>query len=111
MQCRSHTAQLGRSYDEFRASGCEVLIILGDRMERARAYASMLHLPFPVLSDPERSIYHLYGLGMSLFIIQQTASVVVDREGVIRYHRQTSNATQWLSETRRLLEFVHTLPR
>jgi peroxiredoxin len=106
MQCRSHAAQLGRNQDEFRSAGYEILVILGDKMERARSYVSLMHLPFPVLSDPDRKIYHEYGLGKSLLVIQHTASLVVDRNGIIRYLHQATNPIEWLKETPRLLQFV-----
>jgi peroxiredoxin len=108
MQCRSHAAQLGRSYPEFQTAGYEVLAILGDSPERAGNYASTLHLPYPVLSDPQRVVYHEYGLDKSLIVIQRTASVAVDRTGTIRYLRQTANPMEWLQETPRLLQFVKT---
>jgi peroxiredoxin len=53
MQCRTHVAQLGRMNDMFVKSGAQILIILGDTLERARRYAETLHTPFPVLADPE----------------------------------------------------------
>ncbi len=106
MQCRAHVAQLGRLYKEFRAAGAEVLVILGDTPERARTYAGLLKTPFPVLSDPERAIYHSYDLEKALFVIQRTASVVVDRQGIIRYIKRATNPGLWLQESKELLDFV-----
>jgi len=45
----------------------------------------------------------------ALFLIQRTASVVVDREGVIRYVKRTTNPMTWLQESRELLGFVNRL--
>ena len=111
MQCRVYTTQLGRHYEDIKAAGYEVLVILGNTIDRARSYSDLLHVPFPVLADPERAVYHQYGLGKSMIVIQQTASVVIDREGVIRYHRQAANPNEWLSEIQRLLQFVKSQPR
>jgi len=110
MQCRSHSAQLGRLYDDFKAANCEILLILGEPVEKAKRYAKSLHLPFPVLSDPERKIYHQYGLEKALVFIQRTASVVLDRTGVIRYLKITTNPMVWLQESRELLSFVKSMP-
>jgi peroxiredoxin len=109
MQCRSHSAQLGRSFKEFQAANCEVLVILGDSLEKARRYVDSLHLPFPVLADPERSIYHRYGLEKAMVFIQRTASVVIDRNGVIRYIKSTTNPMVWLQESQELLRFVKSM--
>jgi peroxiredoxin len=109
MQCRSHAAQLGRLYKEFQAANCEILLILGEPVEKAIAYAESLHLPFPVLADPERSIYHQYGLDKALIFIQRTASVVIDQDGSIRYVKSATNPMVWLQESRELLSFVKSM--
>src|SRR5512133_73726 len=61
-QCRTHVAQLGRMYDQFKEAGTEVIVILGEDMDKAREYADGIGLPFPILCDPDRAVYHLYEL-------------------------------------------------
>jgi peroxiredoxin len=109
MQCRSHVAQLGRLYKDFQTAGAEVLVILGDTSERARKYAELLKTPFPVLADLDRSVYHQFDLEKALFVIQRTASVVIDREGFIRYIKRVTNPMTWLQESYELLEFVRAI--
>ncbi len=92
-------AQLGRYYSDFLAANTEVLVILGGDLDRARSYAGLLHLPFPVLADPEREVYHRYGLEKVLLVIQRTASVLVDTSGVIRYIKHATNPMEWLKES------------
>ena len=111
MQCRSHAAQLRRLYKDFRAANCEILLILGEPVEKAGRYAEILHLPFPVLADPERAVYHQYGLEKVAYIIQRTASVVIDRNGVIRYIKIATNPMVWLQESRGLLSSVKSMPK
>ena len=111
MQCRSHASQLGRLYPEFKAAGCEVALILGDTVEKAQRYAQILHLPFPVLADPERTVYQQYGLDKVFLVIQRTASVIIDREGVIRYLKTASNPMTWLAESRELLAQAQSLSK
>ncbi|MCL4559723.1 MAG: peroxiredoxin family protein [Chloroflexi bacterium] len=106
MQCRAYAAQLGRLYSEFQSEGTELLIILGDSLERARSYARQLKLANPVLADPERSVYHTYGLDKAMLVIQRTATVLVDKEGIIRHMKRTTNPMTWLQEaeaTRRVV--------
>jgi peroxiredoxin len=111
MQCRSHAAQLGRLYNDFKAANCEILLLLGEPIEKARRYAESLHLPFPVLADPERKIYHQYGLEKAMIFIQRTASIVIDQSGTIRYMKSTTSPMVWLQESRELMSFVKSMPK
>ena len=97
---------MGRLNEEFIKAGAQILVILGDSPERARQYAETLKTPFPVLSDPDRAVYQLFGLDKVAFVIQRTASVVADREGLIQYIKRSVNPMTWLQESRDLLEFV-----
>ena len=106
MQCRSHVAQLGRMNEEIVRAGARVLIILGDTPERARKYAETLKVPFPVLADPDRAIYHLYELDKNFIGIQRTASVIVDPNGMIRYLKRSINPKKWLQESKELIQAV-----
>jgi len=109
MQCRSHAAQLGRLYNEFKNQNYEILLILGDTLEKAKRYGESLHLPFPILADPIRSVYHQYGLEKVALVIQRTASILIDCNGIIRYIKTTTNPFVWLEESRELINFVKSL--
>jgi peroxiredoxin len=109
MQCRSHVAQLGRLYTELQAVGTDVLVILGDTPERAARYATALHTPFPILADPTEAVYHRFGLHKALILIQRTASVVVDRTGIIRYLKRATNPSTWLQESQELVQVARQL--
>ena len=106
MQCRSHVAQLGRMNDEFVKAGAQILIILGDKLDRARKYAETLKTPFPVLADPERAVYHRFDLEKNFIGIQRTASVIVDQNGAIRYLKVSTNPMLWLKESKELVQAV-----
>ncbi len=109
MQCRFHATQLGRLYPEFKSANCEILLVLGEGLDKAKRYTETLHLPFPVLSDPERKIYHLYGLERAMIFIQRTASIVIDTTGTIRYLKTTTSPMTWLQESGELLRVVKSL--
>lgn len=106
MQCRARAAQLGREYKNLQAANTEVLVILGDPIEKAQKYASDLNLPFPVLADPTRQVYHEYGLQKALILIQQTASILVDQQGGIRNIQRATNPMAWLKEPQELLRAI-----
>jgi peroxiredoxin len=109
MQCRAHAAQLGRLYPEFQAAEAEVLVILGDSLDRATRYSAALHVPFPILADPSHEVYHRFDLERAYLVIQRTASVVVDRNGRIVYLRRATNPQAWLKESQELLQVVRGL--
>jgi peroxiredoxin len=109
MQCRSHVAQLGRLYPELQAAGGDVLVILGDSPERAAGYGTSLHVPFPILADPTEVVYHRFGLHKALLLIQRTASVIVDRNGAIRYLKRATNPGTWLQESQELVQVIREL--
>jgi peroxiredoxin len=85
------------------------LLILGEGLDKAQRYVESQHLPFPVLADPDRNIYHQFGLG-KLLLIQRTASVIIDCNGVIQYVRTTTNPMVWLQEHKQVLQFVKSMP-
>jgi peroxiredoxin len=89
----------------------EVLLILGEPIDKVRHYAETLHLPFPVLSDPERSVYHSYGLDKAFLFVQRTASVVVDSKGTIQYLKLAVNPMTWMQESQELIRVVQNLPK
>jgi peroxiredoxin len=102
---------LGRLYKDFQAADAEIIVILGETPERASKYAELLKAPFPILADPDRVVYHRYDLEKAYILIQRTASVVVDRHGVIRYIKRATNPMLWLQESGELLDFVVGLDR
>ncbi|HET7143564.1 MAG TPA: redoxin domain-containing protein [Anaerolineales bacterium] len=109
MQCRAHVSQLGKLYEQFKEAGAEIIVILGEDVEKARKYAEGNKLPFPILSDPHRAVYQLYELEKYFMLYQRTASLVIDRQGVVRYLKRTTVPNVWLQETRELYGFVDSL--
>jgi peroxiredoxin len=108
-QCRTHVAHLGRMYDQFREANTEVVVILGEGDQKAREYAESIGLPFPILCDPDRAVYNLYELEKYFLLFQRTASLVVDKDGIVRYLKRTTVPNVWLQESRELYGFVDSL--
>ena len=109
MQCRAHVSQLGMLYEQFKEAGAEIIVILGNNVENARRYAERINLPFPILSDPDRAVYHPYELEKYFLLFQRTASIVVDKDGIVRYLKRTTPPNVWLQESRELFGFVGSL--
>jgi peroxiredoxin len=95
--------------EHFREAGTEIIVILGDTLEKAKEYAEALQLPFPVLSDPQREVYLKYELEKYFLLFQRTASLVIDRDGIVKYLKRTTMPNVWLQESRELFGFVDSL--
>ena len=108
-QCRTHVTQLGRMYDQFRNADTEIIVILGEDVHKAKEYADGINLPFPILADPDRAVYNLYELEKYFLLFQRTASLVVDKGGIVRYLKRTTVPNVWLQESRELYGFVDSL--
>ncbi len=81
------------------------MLAIGPRGQSAAVLAAkQLEAPFPVLADPARHAYRAYGFTKSLWVIQQSGSVLVDREGVIRYVHRSTNPQQSFQEDEVLRE-------
>ena len=108
-QCRTHVTQLGRMQEQFREAGAEIIVILGNDLDTTKEYADSIGLPFPILSDPDRHVYNLYELEKYFLLFQRTASLVIDKDGLVRYLKRTTVPNVWLQETRELYGFVDSL--
>lgn len=75
-----------RTYQDL---GAEVLVIVGQRVEKVEAYRAAHGLTMPLLIDPDRSVMKRYGvhqrLGLMAYNIARPATVIIDREGRIRF--------------------------
>jgi len=92
--------------NEFVNAGTQILIILGDTLDRTRRYAEALKTPFPILADPNHAVYHRFQLEKNFIGIQRTASVIVDQNGMIRYIKRSLNPMTWLQESKELIQAV-----
>mgnify|MGYP003478175988 FL=1 len=54
-------------------------------------------------------MYNLYELEKYFLLFQRTASLVVDKDGIVRYLKRTTVPNVWLQESRELLGFILSL--
>ncbi|HEY6409847.1 MAG TPA: peroxiredoxin family protein [Ktedonobacteraceae bacterium] len=88
--CQKHVAQLKQMYSTLQSLSTAVLVIGGGSREKAEHLATKLQLPFPVLADADREVYHRYGLEKVMFSLQRSGIIVVDRQGHVSYLRPTT---------------------
>lgn len=91
--------QLAKQADEIARQGAELVVIAPGTAADAAKLKQALSLPFTVLADATGEVVSTYGVPRSLFgLIQRSASIVIDREGVIRYLRRGINPAQSMVE-------------
>src|SRR5258708_9393352 len=61
--CRVYTDGVRAGYDALRDTETEVIQIAPNLLDSARRYFGESVLPFPFVSDPDKRLYALYGLG------------------------------------------------
>ncbi len=131
-------SQLRHRYEEFRAAGAEVAAVSFAQSKALLPYARDLHLPFPLLSDPERGAYKAYGLlrgsfwsifgpktvweyvklishgrlfrGIQADPFQLGGDFVIDGQGIVRFAYRSEEPTDRPSADR-LLQAVRDLAR
>ena len=76
---------------EFAALGAKVAVVGPGTMEEARALSQRLRIDIPVLGDPDGRALDALGLTRVLGPLRSSGSVVIDREGIVRYALRTAN--------------------
>ncbi len=93
MVCRNHVKELARLYPELQAQGVEVIVIGGGEQKVAERLVETFKLPFAVAGDKDRAVYHRYGLEKAMGVLQRSGSILLDRQGVVRYMQRATLPT------------------
>ncbi|MGF1574347.1 MAG: peroxiredoxin [Cyanophyceae cyanobacterium] len=81
--CTSEMQCFADDWEQFRVLGCEILGISSDPISKHEEFASQLKLPFPLLSDGDKTISKQYGVDS--FLGTQRAYFIIDLQGILRY--------------------------
>lgn len=82
--CTKEACSFRDHYEVFREAGAEVIGISADDAASHSSFASNHRLPFTLLSDPNRKVAAMYGVGNSLGLVAGRVTYVIDRQGTIR---------------------------
>jgi peroxiredoxin len=69
---------------EFTRRNAALLVVSSTDLEMTSYVAEVLRAPYPVLSDPEWSIFHRYGVGSAMGV-PLPGVFIIDAEGIIRW--------------------------
>jgi thioredoxin-dependent peroxiredoxin len=85
--CTKQMCSVRDRWEDYQATGAEVVGISTDSAESHRAFAENHSLPLRLLSDPDRRVAEMYGAKSWLPGRSARAVVVVDAEGRVRHNR------------------------
>ena len=84
-------AQLRDRFDELQAHGLDVVVVLCQKRKNVTAWVAKHPLPFPILSDEDRSRAKRWGVYAAFSYdgihVARPATFIVDAAGVVRYAR------------------------
>jgi thioredoxin-dependent peroxiredoxin len=83
--CTKQMCSVRDRWEDYQATGAEVVGISSDSVESHQKFAAHHDLPLRLLSDADQSVSHLYG-ARSLIPGRAARSVfVIDADGILRY--------------------------
>jgi len=82
--CTKEACSFRDSYEDFKDAGAEVIGISSDNQTSHQEFAVHHQLPFILLSDKDRKIAKLYGVGNTLGLLPGRVTFVIDKNGIIR---------------------------
>jgi peroxiredoxin Q/BCP len=83
--CTVESCSFRDSYEDFVATGAEVIGISSDSPDSHRAFASKHNLPFTLVSDANSAVRKAYGVPATLGLLPGRVTYVIDREGIVRH--------------------------
>lgn len=83
--CTKQLCSVRDNWEQYQATGAEVVGINADSVEKHRRFAEHHDLPLRLLSDGEGSVIRAYGM-KNLFGTRRGV-VVIDGDGIIRYRK------------------------
>jgi peroxiredoxin Q/BCP len=85
--CTRQMCSVRDNWEEYQATGAEVVGVSTDTVEKHRQFAANRNLPLRLLSDPKGEVSKLYGASSWLPGRSARAVVVIDARGVVRHHK------------------------
>jgi peroxiredoxin Q/BCP len=85
--CTKQLCSVRDNWEQYMATGAEVVGISTDSVESHRKFAARHSLPLRLLSDPDRSVAEMFGAKSWLPGRAARAVVVIDAEGRVRHNK------------------------
>ncbi len=91
-QCNSHVQNMVKNKADFESANVTVLIAVPEDPADAAAWKVKKNIPFPVVVGKAGTAHAEVGLLRKVFgAIQQSGSILLDKQGVVRYAHVSTN--------------------
>lgn len=81
--CTTEACAFRDHYKTFQDAGAEVVGVSADSVNRHAAFAQNHQLPFQLLSDPQRTVYKLYEVPKTLFLLPGRVTYVIGQNRTV----------------------------
>ena len=82
--CTAQICGFRDEYEEFQSVRADLIGISWDSTKSHQRFSKTFGLPFPLLSDPQRKVHRLFGVGKQLFgLVSKRVIFVVDTNNTI----------------------------
>src|SRR5919202_6309470 len=82
--CTAQACGIRDAFDDFRASGAEVLGVSADDVASHQRFKAKYSLPFTLLADPERHLAEPYGVSQEGKSSYERSTFVIDADGNVK---------------------------
>lgn len=97
--CKKEACDFRDGYGTFQKLGAEVIGISSDSVKSHKKFSKSNDLPFILLSDPEEKLRKKFGIKKHLLgIIPGRETLVVDKDGVLRFKFHQLKASQHMQK-------------
>jgi thioredoxin-dependent peroxiredoxin len=98
--CTKEACAFRDRYEDFKATGAEVIGVSSDAGEAHEKFATKYQLPFVLLSDRGGVVRKQYGIPATLGLLPGRVTFVIDKQGIVRRTFNSQfQATKHVSES------------
>jgi peroxiredoxin len=109
-QCNSAVQNMAKNVADFDAAKVQVLVAVPEGLKDAAAWRTKKQVPFPVVVGQSGTAHAEVGLLRKVFgAIQQSGSILLDSNGVVRYTHVSTNPGASYNRTE-VAEAIQALP-
>jgi len=91
LRCSEQLSELVKMNDALLAAGLQVIVVTPDRLEKLQASVKESDFPFPILANPDLSVFRAYGCAMGTPL---HGTYLIDADGTV--NRQTVSAKPFM---------------
>lgn len=83
--CTKEACAFRDRYEDFVEAGAQVVGVSADSISSHQLFIANRKLPFTLLSDPDKTVHRLYGVGTGLLgMFSKRITFVIDQQGIIK---------------------------